>query len=134
MTHGECGVGGRFSRCHEEAINTCQYCGRGFCSTHTEYLEGVDAVCKRKPCVAKINDLIAHNGYKDSVTIRNRSGLCGIDKCSPHPGHECSLCHGMFCSDHVQARMYPFFNGYSSVDRPVSVCHRCWDRRKLWRR
>jgi hypothetical protein len=128
-----CHAGGRFSRCHEEAINTCQYCGRGFCRTHTEYLNGVDAVCSRKACAAKIRDLRAHEEYKAAVLARNRSGLCGIENCGPHPGHECSLCLGKFCREHVQPRMYPFFNGYSTVDRPVSCCGRCWQRRKLWR-
>lgn len=133
MIGGPCGAGGRFSRCSDVAIDTCQYCGRGFCALHTEYREGIDAVCTRKVCAAKIRDLLSHNVYKDAIARRNRAGFCGIEGCTPHPPHECSLCRGLFCRDHLQPRMYPFFNGYSTVDRPVSVCAHCWERRKLWR-
>lgn len=31
-------------------------------------------------------------------------------------------------------RMYPFNEGLVSIDRPVSICQRCWERRKIWRR
>lgn len=133
MNGSVCGVGGLFSRCPEPPIDTCQYCGRGFCENHTEFRQGIDAVCAQKKCAAKIKDLLGHNVYKEDVARRNRSGLCGIEGCGPHPGNECSLCRGLFCRDHLQPRMYPFFNGYSTVDRPVSACAHCWQRRKLWR-
>jgi hypothetical protein len=30
--------------------------------------------------------------------------------------------------------MYPFSEGWVSIDRPVSICERCWERRKIWRK
>jgi hypothetical protein len=133
MIGGPCQVGGRFSRCTGVSIESCQYCGRDFCRLHAHYVRDHDAVCNRKPCVEKWDDLAAHTVYKAHVASRNGAGLCGMDGCGPHPRSECSLCRGHFCSDHLRPRMYPMFNGYSTVDRPVSVCQRCWDRRKLWR-
>jgi hypothetical protein len=29
--------------------------------------------------------------------------------------------------------MYPFRMGMATIDRPVSICAACWDRRKIWR-
>lgn len=128
-----CQLGGRFSRCHQPAAHVCQYCGRRFCQAHTYHVEGHDAVCARKQCRAKHDDLSAHLEYKSRVAERNRVGLCGVEECGPHPGFECSLCRGHFCAAHLTERMYPFSEGWVSIDRPVSICARCWDRRKIWR-
>jgi hypothetical protein len=29
--------------------------------------------------------------------------------------------------------MYPFSEGWVSIEKPVSICARCWERRKVWR-
>ena len=71
--------------------------------------------------------------YKRRVYERNQVGLCGIEECGPHPGFQCSLCQGHFCVLHLTERMYPFKEGWVSIDRPVSICQQCWDRRKIWR-
>lgn len=134
MPQRECQIGGRFSRCHSAAVNVCQYCGRHFCGIHTHHAEGLDAVCAREKCQAKFQDLLAHNEYTSRVNQRNHAGLCGMEDCGPHPRFECSLCHGHFCSRHLMERMYPFNEGLVSIDRPVSICQRCWERRKIWRR
>ncbi len=128
-----CRLGGRFSRCSNLATETCQYCGRPFCATHTYYREGHEAVCTAARCRAKRDDLLAYLEYRRAVQVRNSAGLCGIEGCAPHPAHECSLCRGHFCSEHVRERLYPFRQGWVTVERPVSVCARCWARRKIWR-
>lgn len=133
MAHANCQLGGRFSHCHNPAAFQCQYCGRGFCEGHTYFVEGHEAVCARKACVRKRDDLAIHLEYRQGVERRNRAGLCGIDGCGPHPGFECSLCRGLFCGDHLTERMYPFRAGASTIDRPVSICGACWERRKIWR-
>lgn len=129
-----CQVGGRFSRCHNESVNSCQYCGRDFCAEHAHYVEGHEAVCSRKACRDKRDDLAVHLAYRERVTQRNNVGLCGIEDCGPHPGFQCSLCQGHFCDNHLSQRTYTFFDGWSSVQRWVSVCPRCWERRKIWAR
>jgi hypothetical protein len=128
-----CRIGGRFSRCLNPAHHTCQYCARDFCETHSHYLNGHEAVCTRKKCRLKQDDLAVHMEYKARVSQRNRAGLCGVEDCGPHPGYQCSLCRGHFCGQHLTERRYPFFDGYSRVDRLASVCPRCWERRKIWR-
>ena len=134
MAEALCKVGGRFSRCGNAALNTCQYCGRPFCAAHAFYVREHEAVCNRKRCRLKQDDLVQHMGYRRRVTERNHAGLCGVEECGPHPRHECSLCQGHFCAAHVSERMYPFREGYVSVQRPASVCTWCWRRRKIWRR
>lgn len=129
-----CELGGRFSRCKNPHGHTCQYCGRRFCAQHSYYLRGHDAVCAAKLCAAKHDDLVDHHAYRRRVEQRNLAGLCGVETCGPHPGFECSICHGHFCSAHLENRMYPFSDGRIVIDRPASVCAHCWDRRKLWRR
>jgi hypothetical protein len=129
-----CQVGGRFSRCHNPAPKSCQYCGRNFCETHTYYIEDHEAVCTRTPCTRKRDDMVVHVEYRRRVTQRNHAGLCGEEECGPHPGFECSLCLGLFCALHLQERMYPFREGWVVQERRVSVCARCWARRKVWRR
>lgn len=128
-----CQIGGRFSRCQQTAAHSCQYCGRDFCEAHAYHVEALDAVCSRKRCQAKHDDLRDHTAYKARVSERNHVGLCGIEECGPHPGFECSLCRGQFCARHLSERMYPFSDGWVSIDRPVSICARCWERRKIWR-
>ncbi len=128
-----CQLGGRFSRCPNPSLHTCQYCGRDFCEQHTHHAQAHDAVCARKACRLKHDDLRAHMGYRDRVSQRNRAGLCGVEECGPHPGYQCSLCEGHFCGAHLSERLYPFQDGWLRVERPVSVCVRCWERRKIWR-
>lgn len=132
--NGACQLGGRFSKCKAAAVETCQYCGKSACQQHLYYREGHEAVCTRKPCRAKHDDIQLHLQYKADVAKLNQSGLCGVPDCSPHPAFECSLCRGKFCSNHIRSRMYPFNNGYTVIDRPASVCDHCWARRKLWRK
>ena len=133
MAEAICQLGGRFSHCHNVAQYVCQYCGRAFCDGHTYYVEDHEAVCSRKACVSKRDDLVRHLVYRNRVEQRNQVGLCGIEDCGPHPGFECSLCRGLFCGDHLCERMYPFRAGYATIERAVSICDACWDRRKIWR-
>lgn len=128
-----CQVGRIFARCENAPEHTCQYCGRAFCADHRHYVSGHEAVCNRKTCARKHDDLEAHLQYRDRVEQRNRVGLCGVEDCGPHPGFECSLCRGHFCAAHLRERLYPFSDGYTTIDRPVSVCANCWARRKIWR-
>ncbi|MFN0148240.1 MAG: hypothetical protein ACKVT1_17200 [Dehalococcoidia bacterium] len=134
MAQALCKVGGRFSKCVQAPVNTCQYCGRPFCGAHTYHIRDHEAVCNRKGCRLKQDDLVQHMAYRRRVRERNHAGLCGVEDCGPHPRHECSLCQGNFCPAHVSERMYPFREGYVSVTRPASVCNWCWRRRKIWRR
>jgi hypothetical protein len=133
MAGSLCEVGRLFSRCEHMSEHTCQYCGRRFCAEHTHFVEGHEAVCSRKRCRQKRDDLESHLRYRERVEQRNRAGLCGVEDCGPHPGFECSLCHGHFCAQHLRERLYPFSAGYTTVERPVSICTRCWERRKVWR-
>lgn len=128
-----CQVGGRFHRCPNASEHNCQYCGRWFCVAHRHYVEDHEAVCSRKQCRAKRDDLDEHLRYRDRVGQRNRASLCGVEGCGPHPGYQCSLCSGYFCAQHLSDRMYPFSDGRMTFDKPVSVCGRCWARRKVWR-
>lgn len=129
-----CQLGGRFSRCLNAPRHSCQYCGRNFCEAHSYWAEGHDAVCDRKRCRLKRDDLTDHTAYRDEVTRRNRSGRCGLVDCETRGTFECSLCQGHFCDSHLATRMYTFRDGWSAVDRPVSICAHCWGRRKVWRR
>jgi hypothetical protein len=133
MAARACQIGGRLSRCPNPPAHNCQYCGRWFCGDHSHYVEGHEAVCARKQCRAKRDDLEDHLRYSERVGQRNRVGLCGIEECGPHPGYQCSLCRGFFCAAHLSDRMYPFSEGRIMIDRPVSICARCWQRRKVWR-
>lgn len=134
MAPSVCQLGGRFSHCSRPAVDTCQYCGKPFCDAHTYVLEGLDAVCTHKHCVAKLDDVRVHLQYRSRVFERNRAGLCGCESCGPHPSFECSLCTGSFCDSHIQERRYPFREGRIVLERPASVCDWCWNRRKIWRR
>jgi hypothetical protein len=133
MAAAACELGGRFSRCPNAPLEVCVYCGRRFCGEHTHVVDGHEAVCARKRCVLKRDDLMAHQTYRTRVGQRNSAGLCGVEECGPHPGFECSLCRGHYCSVHLRERMYPFHEGWVTIERPVSVCDRCWQRRKIWR-
>lgn len=133
MSKRECGVGRPFGRCHAPSIDTCQYCGRGFCERHTYVFEGFEAVCTRARCRRKHDDLQRHLEYKQQVAARNRAGLCGVENCTPHPRTECSLCRGHFCDAHISEKMYPFREGRLIIEKPASICAWCWRRRKIWR-
>lgn len=133
MQHAHCQVGGFFSRCHNPVQHTCQYCGHDFCQVHAYYVQDYEAVCTRKTCIQKRDDLASHLVYRERVEQRNRAGLCGVEDCGPHANFECSLCQGLFCGSHLSEHMYPFKQGMATVDRPVSVCARCWSRRKIWK-
>lgn len=134
MAEARCSVGRAFARCPHVALDSCQYCGRPFCAAHTFLREGHDAVCTRKRCRVKHEDLARHLEYREATRVRNRAGLCGIDGCGPHPKLQCSLCEGHFCDTHVRERNYPVREGSVIIDRPMSVCEWCWRRRKIWRR
>jgi hypothetical protein len=134
MAAALCELGGRFSRCPNPPDNACQYCGRNFCAAHTHYVEGHEAVCSRKPCREKKQDMDLHLAYRARVGQLNRARLCGEESCGSRPIYECSLCRGLFCDSHLSDRMYPFHDGRVVVDKPASVCSHCWDRRKIWRR
>lgn len=130
-----CQLGGRFSRCKNDAVNSCQYCGRDFCESHAHVLETIEAVCARERCVRKAENMRLHNDYKAEVGGRNGSGHCGEPGCSElHPAFQCSLCQGFFCRQHLRDRMYAVQDGAVKIDRPVSVCAWCWNRRKIWSR
>lgn len=133
MSATVCQIGRIFARCPNTSEHSCQYCGRSFCADHAAFVEGHEAVCSRKQCRLKREDLADHLEYRDRVEQRNRAGLCGIEGCGPHPGFECSLCHGHFCGAHLRERLYPFSAGYATIERPVSICDRCWARRKVWK-
>ena len=122
-----------FSRCGNSGEHVCQYCGRNFCPQHTLVVEGHEAICSRKICRLKKDDLDTHLAYRARVGQRNGAGLCGVEGCGPHPALQCSLCKGHFCDAHLSDRLYPTFDGYVRVDRWASVCPRCWARRKVWR-
>lgn len=134
MQAAMCELGGRFSRCQNEAVQSCQYCGRRFCRAHAFFVGGHEAVCSRRQCRAKHEDMARHLSYRTRVAERNESGRCGVEDCDANPpGASCSLCKGLFCEAHIADRMYPTYDGYRSVDRPAAVCPHCWARRKIWR-
>ena|SRR5665213_2422430 len=134
MSAVACQVGRIFARCTNAPQHVCQYCGREFCAEHSSFVEGHEAVCARKQCRAKREDMENHLRYRRRVDQRNHSGLCGVEDCGPHPGYTCSLCHGYFCATHLSDRLYPFKDGWVTIDRPVSVCENCWERRKVWKK
>lgn len=129
-----CEIGGFFSKCKNEAGWVCHFCGRRFCETHTHRVEGHEEVCSREPCRKKDADLAVHMQYKGRVRSKNLVGLCGEDDCETAGPFQCSLCRGMFCDKHLQDRRYRFYEGFGSIERPVSICARCWGRRKIWAR
>lgn len=130
-----CQLGRLFRRCRATPSHTCQYCARSFCDDHAHFVEGYEAVCARKRCAAKHEDLQRHIDYKDTARGRNRAGLCGQPDCTAvHPTNQCSMCQSVFCRDHLRDRVYPVQEGWVKVDKHVSVCAWCWARRKLWQR
>ncbi|MEX2080662.1 MAG: hypothetical protein WEC33_03525 [Dehalococcoidia bacterium] len=130
----QCGIGRLFKRCQQQASHVCQYCGRDFCDAHTHFIQGHEAVCGARFCVAKHEDLKIYNGYKAAVEGRNGARLCGALRCEEPLGSGCSLCRGEFCEGHVSHRRYQFREGRGMAERWVSICAVCWDRRRIWRR
>ena len=128
-----CQAGGTFSRCPNIAQHSCQYCGRQFCANHSTFVEGLEAVCSRKRCREKRDDMVHHLAYRDRAEQLNRVGLCGVVDCNTRHVFQCSLCKAQFCEAHLSRRRYSFGDGWSRSERWVSVCPRCWDRRKIWR-
>ncbi len=133
MAAGACQVGGRFSRCQSIPQHVCQYCGRQFCAEHSHYVEGHEAVCSRKRCREKHEDLTRHFEYRGRAEQLNRAGLCGVDGCNTRHVFQCSLCKSQFCEAHLSSRRYGFGDAPTRYERWVSVCSRCWDRRRVWR-
>lgn len=129
---GRCGVGRIFARCGESPIHVCQYCGTDFCEVHTHHVEGHEAVCKRDPCVAKHEDLQVHLIYRRRSDQKNGAGLCGVEPCTERPEAQCSLCQGAFCGVHLMQRKYTVRDDRGPIERMVSACPRCWERRKIW--
>lgn len=130
-----CQLGGRFSRCKNESINSCQYCGRDFCKPHAFVVEHIEAVCARNRCMLKHENMVQHEEYKAEIAGRNGSGHCGEPECTElHPKFQCSMCNGFFCRPHLRDRMYAVQDGYVKIDKPVSICTWCWGRRKVWSR
>jgi len=115
-----------------EAEHVCQFCGRRFCETHTGRVEGHEEVCSRETCLKKDADLALHVAYKSAVKQRNVAAICGEEECLERALFQCSLCRGMFCDQHLQDRRYRFYEGWGSIERPVSICAHCWKRRKIW--
>ncbi len=135
MASGKCKLGGRLRPCKQRAEHTCQYCARDFCHDHSYYVEGYEAVCTRKPCVTKHDDLQRHLGYKEEVLRRNKAGLCAEPDCeATNPAFQCSFCRGHFCPEHIQERNYAMQEGWVKVDKQVSLCAWCWGRRKVWQK
>lgn len=128
-----CQLGSLFSRCPNLSQHSCQYCGRGFCAGHSHFAEGHEAVCARKRCRAKHEDLARHLAYVKRAEQLNHAGLCGVEGCNTHHLLQCSLCKEHFCERHVSQRRYTFYEGWARADRWVSVCPECWQRRKIWR-
>ena len=133
MSEGQCQLGGRFRRCPIRASGTCQYCGRSFCGEHSHFAEGFEAVCTRKSCAAKQDDVQAHRLYVEDAVRLNRAGLCGLEGCNERRAFECSKCLGFYCPAHLSDQMYPATSRLEAPRR-ASVCPHCWDRRKIWSR
>lgn len=132
--NARCQVGGLFARCSAVASHVCQYCARRFCDAHTYHLADHEAVCARRECREKWDDLQRHLGYRAFVAQRNRVGVCGVAGCEGRWGYACSLCQGQFCPEHLEERLYPVFDGYHRREESKSVCAHCWERRKIWAR
>ncbi|MCL4230441.1 MAG: hypothetical protein KJ053_02570 [Dehalococcoidia bacterium] len=132
MAATPCRAGGRFSRCPDLSQHSCQYCGRGFCANHGYFVEADEAVCSRRHCRARHDDLVRHLLYLERAGQLNRVGLCGLEGCNRPHQFQCSLCRAHFCESHLAERRYPFSEGWSRVERWVSVCADCWNRRKVW--
>ena len=132
MATGRCELGGRLRRCPRSPADTCQYCARPFCYDHAHLLEGYEAVCARRPCVAKQDDLRAHHGHMRGVRLRNRDGRCGVEGCANAHGFDCEKCGGRFCLGHLADRLYPATG--SGEAAMACVCAHCWGRRAIWSR
>ncbi|MGK2964575.1 MAG: hypothetical protein ACSLFM_03110 [Tepidiformaceae bacterium] len=127
-----CQAGGFFSRCKNASSWMCQFCGRRFCETHTGRVQDHEEICSREICRQKDADLAVHVEYRARVSQRNGAGLCGFEGCEARSMFQCSLCRGAFCDPHLKDRRYRFSEGWTTVERPVSICSHCWDRRKIW--
>ena len=134
MAAGGCELGGRLRRCARPPANTCQYCARPFCQDHAHLLEGYEAVCARKPCVAKQDDLRAHLGHMRGVRLRNREGRCGVEGCANAHGFDCEKCGARFCLGHLADRLYPAAPNSGEAAAMACVCAHCWGRREIWSR
>lgn len=134
MAAGRCALGGRLRRCPGPPADTCQYCARPFCPDHAHVLEGYEAVCVRKPCAAKHDDLQLHHGHMRGVRLRNREGRCGVEGCANAHGFDCEKCGGRFCLGHLADRLYPAAPNSGESAAMACVCAHCWERREIWSR
>ncbi|HZQ38885.1 MAG TPA: hypothetical protein VFD32_23375 [Dehalococcoidia bacterium] len=131
MTH-TCRLGSFFSRCHEPAVGSCQYCDRGFCAAHGELLPTGEEICAREVCQRKRADLETHLRFRERALQRNQFGLCGIEGCGDERWGQCSKCQALFCEGHLTSRSESVREGYARFSRPASFCNHCLQRRKLW--
>ncbi len=90
-------------------------------------------MCVRDRCRRKHDDLVVHLQYRKRVAELNAARLCGVEGCLARHVVQCSLCEGKFCEGHLAQRRYAFDDGWARAERWVSVCPRCWERRKIWR-
>ena len=101
------------------------------CEEHAYVLEGYDAVCVRRACTAKHDDLPGHHEYVRGVRLRNRDGFCGFESCSYSPSFDCSKCGGRFCLRCLSDELYPSAHPGQDAEMAI-VCAHCWDRRTIW--
>lgn len=127
-----CQAGRLLNRCPNLSQHSCQYCGRSFCPAHGYFVEADEAVCARRRCRTRHDDLVRHMAYVGRAEQLNRVGLCGREGCNRPHQFQCSLCRAAFCESHLSERRYPFSDGRSLLERWVSACAHCWDRRKIW--
>lgn len=115
--------------CGSRATAQCVYCGRPFCPRHGEAMPDGYEVCTRKNCVAKKEELALHLMYKESVFLRNREWLCGIEVCVREVATQCRRCRGYFCRVHLKMA-----EDVVPENQPSTECHHCRERRAIWER
>ena len=120
--------------CKDEAVGTCQYCGRSFCLAHGLTSDDGQQICSRRVCRAKIADLARHLHYKEGVRRRNGSGYCGSEGCQADAWGQCSRCQGVFCDSHLHHRTQTVRIDGRLGRQPASLCAHCWQRQGLWAR
>lgn len=124
-----CAVKSVLTSCGANATAQCVYCGRPFCDKHGEVMDDGYEVCTRKPCVTKKQDLAVHLLYKQSVLVRNRERLCGLEVCVEEFERQCRRCRGYFCRVHIRMSQEVVPEG-----EPSTECVHCQERRSIWDR
>lgn len=117
--------------CGRAATGQCVYCGELFCGTHGDHGSDYYEVCRRKSCVAKYDDVHAHQRWILDHRGSNDLSMCAADECRERMQHACERCRLKFCEAHLGEHMVP--TSVIGGDKELAMlCMHCIARRVIW--